>query len=134
MRVGRAIAIESAVVIAAVAVTLFAWLSAKASDGSAERAPWAASHPLGLMARAEQGELIVSWNPGAEAIRTAKRAKLMITDGGQRDEVELDGELLRTRFVAYSPLSRSVAFQLTVENATQGAALTDSVWVVTPQR
>jgi hypothetical protein len=135
MKVGRAVAIEMAVVTAAAAITLFAWLTANASDGSAARgAAWVASHPLGLMARAEQGRVIVSWNREAEAIRRAGRAKLTIIDAGRHDEVTLEAELLRTRDLAYSPLSRSVAFQLTVEGETPRAALTESVLVLTPRR
>jgi outer membrane biosynthesis protein TonB len=72
---------------------------------------------------------MLTWNAGADAVRTANRAVLSITDGGRSEDVELYLPQFRTGGVMYDPVTRDVAFRLTVDS--DGAAETkESVRVI----
>jgi len=90
----------------------------------------AGSDTLGFKARYEAGQLVLSWDLGAEAIKTADRAVLSITDGDRREDVELDLRVLRTKRLTYSAVSNDVSFQLRVDHAN--GRVSESVRVLTP--
>jgi hypothetical protein len=65
---------------------------------------------------AEGGEVVLEWNRDAEAVRTARRATVTITDGGRRETVELDLGWLRNHRLAYRPVSSEATFVLRLES------------------
>jgi hypothetical protein len=85
---------------------------------------------LGLAARVEGTQIVLSWNQRAASIRSAGMAVLSIQDGAQREDVPLDVTILRTRRVAYSPLSRDVTFLLTVDNPENENPVVESVRIL----
>jgi len=97
--------------------------------GGAKAGAWSAS-ALGLTARFEGGQLLLSWNWQAEPIKTADRAILSITDGGRREDVELDPVVLRTKKLAYSPATNDVSFRLQVANSKHHATTSECVRVL----
>jgi hypothetical protein len=88
---------------------------------------------LGFTVRSEGGQLFLSWNWQAEAIKTADRAILSITDGNQREDLELDLVVLRTKRLAYSPVTNDVTFVLQVANFKHNTIASESVRVLAPR-
>jgi hypothetical protein len=103
---------------------------ARETPGGAQAGAASAS-PLGLTARFEGGQLLLSWNWHAEPIKTADRAILSITDGGRTEDVELDPAVLRTKKLAYSPLTNDVSFRLQVASSKRHTTTSEHVRVLT---
>jgi hypothetical protein len=81
----------------------------------------------------EGGQLLLSWNWEAEPIKTADQAILSITDGGQKEDIELDPVVLRTKRLVYSPVTNDVSFRLQVANFQHNSTASEWVRVLTPR-
>jgi hypothetical protein len=97
--------------------------------GEAIAGAWSGT-ALGFTARFEGNELLLSWDWEAVPIKTADRAVLSITDGSQREDVELDPVVLRTKRLLYSPLTNDVSFRLQVANFKRKTTASESVRVL----
>lgn len=86
------------------------------------------SQPLGFSARPENGKLLLTWNADSEAARKAKRVVLSITDGDQKEDVDLSLPVFRKGALVYEPVTGRVTLRLTVSE--DGAA--DTVESVQP--
>jgi len=65
-------------------------------------------------------QLIVEWNPEAEAIQKAESAALLITDGGDRRLIELSPAELRGGSITYQGTGAEAVFALRVRTADGG--------------
>jgi protein TonB len=72
----------------------------------------------------------LNWSRNAPAVLTATRARLSITDGPNRNEVDLDASELRIGSIAYSPTSPDVTFRLEVFDLARGRSVSESVRVL----
>ena len=70
-------------------------------------------------------QLIVEWNPEAEAVQKAESAALLITDGGDRRLIELSPEELRGGSLTYQGTGAEAAFALRVRTA-DGSTVTET--------
>ena len=61
------------------------------------------SSQLQLRVERAAGELLLSWNRDADAIRNASKAVLSITDGDQHENVQMDLAQLANGSIVYSP-------------------------------
>ncbi len=85
---------------------------------------------LALRVERSAGQLLLTWNREAEAVRAATRAVLSISDGPQQENVELGLEQLRNGSVVYSPLTSDVSFRLEVIAANQEKSTSEHVRVL----
>ena len=92
-----------------------------------------ASLPSGLLLKLSvaenRNELNVTWNRSVPAIVHAKRGVLSITDGPNRQDLELSGLQLREGRVHYSPQSGDVRLRLEVFPEKQ-ASVDESIRVL----
>ncbi|HWB83002.1 MAG TPA: TonB family protein [Bryobacteraceae bacterium] len=88
------------------------------------------SSPLALRVERTAGELLLTWNRDSDAIRTASKAVLSISDGDQHENVDLDLTQLRNGSVVYSPSSSDVSFRLEVTGSKLGTTTSESVRVL----
>ncbi len=121
---------------------LWIWLVCLASGGAASSYLYFPHHPrlqsaaasseqvrpIDFSARAEKGKLLLTWNARSEAIKSARRAVLSITDGGREEDVDLSLRVIRAGALVYQPVSSDVTLRLTV--SSDGAA--DAVESVRP--
>ena len=77
----------------------------------------AESNSLELRVERTAGQLLLTWNRETELIKTATKAVLSISDGQQRENVELDLAQLRNGSVIYSPVTSDVNFRLDVTSS-----------------
>ena len=82
-----------------------------------------------LKAERSNGQIRVSWNRDAKAIRSAHNAVLSISDGSKTEDVPLDPTQLLAGSIMYSPLSTDVAFRLEVKDGTSDAGHSESIRV-----
>jgi len=82
---------------------------------------------LSLRVERTGGELQLSWNREADAIRGASKAVLSISDGPQHQDVELDLAQLQKGSIAYTPASTDVIFQLEVTGKSQAKTASEMV-------
>ena len=75
-----------------------------------------AFRPIGFSARAANGKLLLTWNATSEAVRSARRAVLSITDGNRVEDVELLLPAFRRGSLVYQPVTTDVMFRLTVSS------------------
>jgi protein TonB len=73
------------------------------------------------------GEILLTWNRDADAIRSATQAVLYITDGEQHDKVDLDLAQLRNGVISYSPASGDVVFKMEVTGKGSEKTASESV-------
>lgn len=106
-----------ATVVALLLVTLLVYPGLLIPRGQAPATPAVDTSTLALRVERTAGQLLLTWNREAEAVKTATRAVLTITDGPQQDPVELDLAQLRNGSVVYSPLTGDVSFRLEVTAA-----------------
>jgi len=71
-------------------------------------------YALNLSATPSADSVHVRWNRNAEAIRTAQRGMLIITENGKEKNVSLDAGHLRNGSVIYRRVSDSIQFRLEV--------------------
>ncbi|HXN47633.1 MAG TPA: energy transducer TonB [Bryobacteraceae bacterium] len=75
-----------------------------------------AFRPIGFSARAENGKLLLTWNAASEAVKSARRAVLSITDGNRVEDVELLLPAFHRGAMVYQPVTTDVMFRLTVSS------------------
>ncbi len=92
----------------------------------------AASNDAGLALRIERnaGDILLTWNRDADAIRRATRAVLSISDGAQQENVEMDLSQLRTGSIVYSPVTSDVVFRMQVTGNGQAEPVSETVRVL----
>jgi protein TonB len=69
---------------------------------------------LALRAERNAGQLILTWNREAEVVKTARKAMLAISDGTQRENVDIDLAQLQNGSIVYTPVTADVSFRLEV--------------------
>jgi hypothetical protein len=84
---------------------------------------------LGLRVQYEGERLLLTWNRGSLAARSAVQGVLRIDDGGQRRDVVMDATQIVAGSVLYKPASGDVSFRLEVQN-DRGAAVVESIRVL----
>lgn len=81
--------------------------------------PPAPARQIGLEVEKRANDLVVKWDRGAPAVRTATRAILHIEDGIYRRASLLDPDQLRTGSLYYSPAGGEVRLRLEVYDAAE---------------
>lgn len=84
---------------------------------------------LGLHVEYQGERLLVTWNRGSPAIRSAVQGILRIDDGGQHRDVMMDATQMVAGSVLYKPASSDVIFRLEVQN-DRGTAAAESIRVL----
>ena len=86
----------------------------------------------GLALRIERnaGDILLTWNRDADAIKRAQRAVLQISDGAQQENVEMDLSQLRTGSIVYSPVTSDVVFRMQVTPNGQAEPVSETVRVL----
>ena len=74
------------------------------------------SSQLQLRVERSAGELLLTWSPDAEAIKTASKAVLAITDGEQHENVDMDPAQLASGRILYSPSGADIRFEMRITN------------------
>jgi protein TonB len=88
------------------------------------------SSQLSLRVERTAGEILLTWNRDATAIRTATHAVLSISDGDQHENVEMDLPQLRNGSISYSPASSDVVFKMEVTGHGNEKTASESVRVL----
>lgn len=92
----------------------------------------ASTADAGLALRIERnaGDILLTWNRDADAIRRATKAVLSISDGAQQENVEMDLSQLRTGSIVYSPVTSDVVFRMQVTANGQDQPVSETVRVL----
>lgn len=127
--------------VAALAVLALAALGWRALSRADARAAWERivdywwppaqggwQRPFQLAVRAQDGRMMVEWNPAAPAVMAARQMRLVVRDGGDRRELELDGEALARGSLALERSSDHVTVTLSAD--TPGGTLRETVHLV----
>ena len=69
---------------------------------------------LQLKVERANGELLLTWNPDAEVIKSASKAVLSINDGDQKENVDMDLAQLAQGKIVYSPTGSDIRFEMKV--------------------
>jgi TonB family protein len=85
------------------------------------------SSQLQLRVERAAGELLLSWNRDADAIRNASKAVLEITDGEQHENVQMDLAQLANGSIVYSPSGTDISFKMEVVDKSQKTTASESV-------
>ena len=88
------------------------------------------SSALSLRVERSAGELLLSWNRESEAVKSAARGTLAITDGDQHENVNLDLSQLRNGSIVYSPTGSDVSFQLSIVGQNSAQTSSESVRIL----
>jgi hypothetical protein len=75
----------------------------------------AAPAPLSLSVTEAGGKMLIDWNRKSDAIRQARGGVLEILDGGERVEIQMDGERLREGGVDYRRRSEAIDVRLRID-------------------
>jgi len=88
--------------------------------------------PAALTLRIERTatDLLLTWNRDSEAVRTARKAVLSISDGDRQENLDLNLSDLRNGSIVYSPLSADVSFRMEVTGPDQSKTASESVRVL----
>ena len=92
--------------------------------------PIPAAVAMSLRVERSGNELQLTWNRESDAIKTATRAVLAISDGDQHENVNLDLAQLRMGSVEYLPTTSDVSFQLSVMGQDASQTHSESVRVL----
>ncbi|HLK68112.1 MAG TPA: energy transducer TonB [Bryobacteraceae bacterium] len=85
---------------------------------------------LSLRVERTAGEILLTWNRDSDAIRTATHAVLVISDGDQHENVEMDLAQLRNGSISYSPATSDVIFRMEVTGRNNEKTASESVRVL----
>jgi len=85
---------------------------------------------LQLRVERANGELLVTWNRDAAAIRSATKAVLSINDGEQHENVDMDLAQLRNGSIVYSPQTTDISFKMEVTGKDAEKTMSESVRVL----
>ena len=87
--------------------------------------------PLQLRVERSNGELLLTWNRDSDAIRNATKATLLIMDGEQHENVDMDLSQLRNNgSIVYSPSSSDVSFKMEVIGRDQSKTTSEQVRIL----
>src|SRR5690242_19059541 len=84
---------------------------------------------LALRVERSAGQLLLTWNREADAVKSAKNAVLFISDGDRQENVQMDLAQLRNGSIVYMPVTGDVSFRMEVVGSDQGKIQTESVRV-----
>lgn len=84
---------------------------------------------LALRVERNAGQLLLSWNREATAVKAAQAAVLSILDGDHKEDVKLELNQLRSGSIVYSPITNDVSFKLEVTDA-RGQTANETVRVI----
>src|SRR5207302_7965445 len=101
----------AALAAAALFVALFVYPGILRQSTRTATTPQQDLSPLQLHVERSNGELLLTWNRDSDAIRTATKAVLVISDGEQRENVEMDLAQLRNGSIYYSPQTADISFK-----------------------
>jgi protein TonB len=88
------------------------------------------SSALQLHVERTAGELLITWNRDADAIKNASKAVLSISDGAQHENVEMDLAQLRNGSIVYAPSSKDTSFKMEVVDKSNVKTASESVRVL----
>jgi protein TonB len=87
--------------------------------------------PLQLRVERSNGELLLTWNRDTDAIRNATKATLLISDGEQHENIDMDLSQLRNNgSIVYSPSSSDVSFKMEVIGRDQSKTASEIVRIL----
>jgi periplasmic protein TonB len=92
--------------------------------------PATAEAGLALRIERNAGDILLTWNRDADAIRRATKAVLQISDGTQQENVAMDLNQLRTGSIVYTPVTSDVVFQMQVTADGQAEPVSETVRVL----
>lgn len=95
-------------------------------------APLEDPYALSLTIAQTGDNLHLKWNRRAQAVRTARRSMLEITDGNFTKKVELDASQLQNGSVIYRHLSNKVHFRMEVYPRDQTIVTESAEWQLKP--
>jgi protein TonB len=80
-----------------------------------------------LRVERSNGELLLTWNRDADAIKNASKATLTISDGEQHENVSMDLAQLANGSIVYSPSGTDISFKMEVTDKNQKTTATETV-------
>ena len=113
-------------------VTLFVYPGLLRHNGKTAASVRQDSSQLQLRVERSAGELLLTWNPDADAIRNASKAVLSISDGDQHENVQMDVAQLASGRIVYSPSSTDINFKLEVTDKSQKNTTSETVRMLRP--
>ena len=112
-------------------VLFFVYPGLLRQSSKAPAATQADGSPLQLRVERTNGDILVTWNRDAEAIRNATKAVLTINDGDQHENVAMDLAQLRNGSIVYSnPQTADISFKMEVTGADANKTTSESVRVL----
>jgi protein TonB len=84
---------------------------------------------LALRVERNAGQLLLSWNREATAVKAAQAAVLSIMDGDHKEDIKLELGQLRGGSIVYSPITNDVSFRLEVTDS-KGQSTNETVRVI----
>jgi len=112
-------------------VTLFVYPGLLRHNAKTANSARQDSSQLQLRVERAAGELLLTWNPDADAIRNASKAVLSINDGDQKENVDMDLAQLATGRIVYSPSGTDIRFEMRVTDKA-GKVTTEPVRMLRP--
>jgi protein TonB len=121
----------AAVASIALFVSLFVYPGFLRNNAKAPVAARPDSNQLQLRVERANGELLLTWSPDAEVIKNASKAVLSITDGEQKEDVNMDLADLAKGKIVYSPTGTDIRFDMRVTDKS-GKVTTEPVRMLRP--
>ncbi len=119
------------IALAVAAATVGPWVARRLSLRDSQ-AVTPAGATLGLQVVRKTDHLLLTWNRNALEVVSARRAVLLIRDGSQQKEFDIDAAQLRTGSIFYTPASGDVQFRLEVF-VDDNRSLAESIRVLAPE-
>ncbi|MGD0773870.1 MAG: TonB family protein [Candidatus Solibacter sp.] len=113
-------------------VTLFVYPGLLRHNAKTANSARQDSSQLQLRVERAAGELLLTWNPDADAIRNASKAVLSISDGDQHENVQMDVAQLASGRIVYSPSSTDINFKMEVTDKSQKNTTSETVRMLRP--
>ena len=121
----------AALAMVALFVVLFVWPGLMRQNTKAPVLSQGDTSPLQLRVERSNGELLLTWNRDTDAIRNATKATLMIIDGEQHENIDMDLSQLRNNgSIVYQPSSSDVSFKMEVIGRDQSKTASEAVRVL----
>lgn len=116
-RGGKLMWILGGIAVACLLLTLLVYPGLLVKRGGTPAVSSVDASTLSLRVERNSGQLLLTWNREAEAVKTATKAVLTISDGPQVENVDIDLLQLRNGSVVYSPVTADVSFRLQVTSS-----------------
>jgi protein TonB len=126
---GKWIWILAAAALLAILVCLFLY-PGLLRHGSRPASTGSAGGSLALRVEHTGTDLLLTWNRDAEAVKTASKAVLIVNDGEQHENVQMDLNQLRNGSIIYSPATTDVSFRLEVTSTDASKSQSESLRVL----